>query len=83
MFPGTSTIQTRLRYMLNDEPAQYQATEDAREPNSVLALINILLLGRHHPTDSPGSDTILLQQWNVLGRAMFPVEDEGSNSRGG
>jgi len=83
-FEHTSQGWVASEIVINDDPSQYRTAEDARELESVQALISILLLGRHqeYPTDSPGSDSAMIQQWSVLGRAMFSVEDEGRNGRG-
>jgi len=83
-FEHTSQGWVATEAVINDEPSQYRAAEDARELEAAQKLISILLLGRHqeYPTDSPGSDSAMLQQWSVLGRAMFSVEDEGGNGCG-
>ena len=77
-FDKTADGCVATQVTINDDPDEYQAENDERELDSVRALINILLLGRYeeYPTDSPGSDASVLQQWSVLGRAMFPVNDD-------
>ena len=64
--------------IVNDDPDQYEAKDDSRELDSLRALISILLLHRPtpYPTIATDADAAALEQWSVMGRAMFAGDDQ-------
>ena len=70
--------------IVNDDPDQYRANGDPREIESLRALIRILLLRRPtpYPTSAPVADAAALEQWSVMGRAMFADDDQDGGEHG-
>lgn len=64
--------------IVNNDPNQYRANGDVHERESLRALISILLLRRPtpYPTSDSDGDAAVLEQWSVMGRAMFGDDDQ-------
>ena len=63
--------------VVNCDPAQYKVGTDEYEASLLVALIENLLLGHYSPVPVPAGDkeTAVLQQWSLVGRAMFTDDD--------
>jgi len=58
---------------VNRDPAQYKATDDARDAALISYLIDVLLLRRPaaYPADASSGEQAALAQWSLIGRAML------------
>jgi hypothetical protein len=70
--------------IVNDDPDQYRANGDVHEGESLRALISILLLRRPtpYPTSASDADAAAMEQWSVMGRAMFAPDDQDGGEHG-
>ncbi len=70
--------------IVNNDPNQYRANGDVHERESLRALISILLLRQPtpYPTSASDADAAVLEQWSVMGRAMFGDDDQNGGEHG-
>ncbi|KAA0217274.1 MAG: hypothetical protein DYG94_01435 [Leptolyngbya sp. PLA3] len=77
-FQQVEGVWSAVECTVNRDPEQYGATDDDRDLELLLFLIDRLLLGRRAEFPSRQADPgkAALEQWHIIGRAMLQEPDE-------